>query len=214
MGNRSKFSNKGGGLAKMPRLLRPSVELTAVEIACGHDGLLRGKPEPVVLLAAYHAASGRVSALARRMFRLRPGASFPCEVKPEGGVLLGPEAVLPLGGALVVLAVGIEEDTGDGLRAIYGALEDAASLRLWAADADMPAPLALTELPGALGAATRVHLVSGDLDARDLCRGDDYVGAAMIRLPAESCRARTERLHLVGPDRRNDWTALVRARLG
>ena len=62
------------------------VQVTALEMARGYDGVFRGKPEPNLIVAAYVVA-GRSVVLAHRMLAQfsRP-SRFPTTVTPRGAV--------------------------------------------------------------------------------------------------------------------------------
>jgi hypothetical protein len=198
---------------------RVRIELTALELACGNDGLLRGMPEPVVLLGAFLLTDGQARPLGRTLVRLsQPSGRFPTVVTPPATT--PSPAVLTARGRgtettrIAVLAIAIEEDAGKDVERIYAHLGGAAGLRVWTLDDAIPSPMTLAELgpPSLPPASLRVGVVDEGADLRDACDEDDFVGASLFVITT----TRQEdgfRLQFVSEDRKNDWTAIVGVRV-
>jgi hypothetical protein len=198
-----------------------SADLSAVEFACGHDGLLRGAPEPVIVAGIYQVVGHAAVLVGRGLVRLHPTGSFPSTLAWEvgsgaPGTSLGAgRARTQPGDVLVLLACALEADSGDDVEEIYADLSDGGVFRVWPADADLPAPAALVELAPAEAEPTgsRVHVIRRGVDLRDGCRSDDFVGACAVVVAAARGVDHALRLRFVSPDGLNDWTAVARLRV-
>ena len=189
------------------------VELTALELASGDDGLLRGMPEPVVLLVSFLITSGHARPLGRVLVRLnQPKGRFPNVVKPPAPAVLTGRGRAPEGARIAVLGIAVEEDSGTDIERLYARVVDVKGLRVWAVDDAVPAPAMIAELglsaPSQAPLPLRVGVLDEGVDLHDLCTQDDFIGASLLVLPT----TRSEdgfRLHFVGADGTNDWTAIV-----
>lgn len=202
---------------------RLSVELTALDMVTGDDGLLRGMPEPVVLLAAYFvspatpARAARSQPLGRLLVRLHPEGRFPLVVTPPDRPTLKARVRGTAEDRIILLAVGLEEDSGKDVERLYAHLADAAHLRVYEVDAPEPAPATVTEL-GAHPAtppplAQRVNVLVDGKDLRDTCEGDELIGAdVVVTSPHRS--EEVFHAHFLQMDRRNDWTAILAVSIG
>ncbi|WP_433927287.1 hypothetical protein AB3662_29750 [Sorangium cellulosum] len=226
-------SRKGGASAAPPasaapaarrvRAFRLRLDLTGLEIASGHDGLLRGAPEPVLLLAAYLLLPADPSApagltpprpLGRTLVRFNaPQGRFPTVVTLRAPVAFKARARGREGDRILLLALAVEEDTGKEVERLYAHLADAKHLRLWDLEAGVPSPSTPAELIAAPylrepATPVRVGVLDDGGDLRDTCRDDDFVGACAAIVST----ARHEdalRFHFVSADGRNDWTAVT-----
>ena len=199
------------------------VVLQRVEIKTGHDGLLRGKPEPVILLAAYAVdspahptvgASGTAIFIGEAMARLHPRKPFPTQVAPLEDVAISVDlrqVRVPADAShLLILAVALEEDSSADVQRLYKQLTSPDSLFLWDGTASIPLPIPLA------GAARwthhdalstySVHVMNGAVDVAEQCSGDTFVAAQAVVATRHSGRQEC-RLHFVSADRRNDWVA-------
>jgi hypothetical protein len=194
------------------------VELTALEMATGDDGLLRGMPEPVVILAAYLVTEAtperpaRSKPLGRLLVRLHPEGRFPLVVAPSESAALKARVRATPNDRIVLLAVALEEDSGKDVEHLYGHLIDASYLRVYEIDAAEPSPVTITEL-GALPVTTpplahRVNVLVDGKDLRDTCKGDEFIGADVALLSPHKSEE-VFRAHFLPVDRRNDWTAIL-----
>jgi hypothetical protein len=183
------------------------LEAKALEIARGHDGLLQGKPEPVVALGLYVVDTAGARLAARGLVRFAPMGTIPATVAPVPSAIVD-GGRLPKGAkGWVALAVALEEDRGDDVRRLYAALERPGDLHCVADDG-----AAEHSLADALArtAPRPVHLLVDGADAASTCASDDWVGAAIAAFPARGADRAPLRLHFSSGDRRNDWTAVVK----
>lgn len=213
---------KGSALAA-PKLresihnFRLRMELTALELASGHDGLLRGMPEPVVLLGAFLVASGRALPLGRCLVRLnQPVGRFPTTVTPPQPTVLRAKGRASVSARIAVLAIAVEEDVGKDVERIYSHLAEAKNVRVWNLEEAVPSPAALAELvPGPESTpllphpvATRVGVVADGADLRDACKDDELIGASLFVIPTTR-QEEGFRVHFTSADLKNDWTAVI-----
>ncbi|WP_165374399.1 MULTISPECIES: hypothetical protein [Sorangium] len=215
------------------RSFRLRLGITALELASGHDGLLRGAPEPVLLVAAYllfppdpgapppapptpGAPAGLTlpRPLGRTLVRFSaPRGRFPAVLTLRGPLSFKARARARENDRILLLVLAVEEDSGKEVERLYAHLADAKHLRLWDLDAPVPAPSTLAELIAAPylqghAAPVRVGVLDDGGDLRDTCRGDDFVGASAA-LVSTSRHEDALRFHVVSADGRNDWTAVT-----
>jgi hypothetical protein len=186
--------------------LRVELSLPRLEMARGHDGLLRGEPEPVVVFGAYYTDGQSVRALGRAHVRFSPRGAYPLVVAAEGSHALA-APVLPAvheRERIVVLAIALEEDSGKDVARVYGAMENAASFAVWPREEAVPAPRALSATFD--DPVMRVYVLEDGRDLRAVCTGDELIGAVVATLPVS--RARHE-LRLPFVSERNDWLAIL-----
>ncbi len=210
---RNKKPNKGAA----GRRLRPQLE--AVEFVAGHDGFMRGKPEPVIILAAFGVNAQQIALLGRALRRPTVTEPYPSETKvrrvDERQLF---DVPVPLEyDRVLLLGLAIEEDGGKDVAALYGALAAPEALTSWTLGELMPQPLTLGD--AGLGilttppSARRVHLVRDGLYCSESCRSDDWVGAAVAVCEVNKARRQQWRFQFVSEDERNDWTAVFQVRL-
>lgn len=199
-----------------PKMVR--VELRQVEFAAGHDGLLRGKPEPVILLFAYcvdYAAGGATSFLGSTVARLYPH-KFPTliSVGKDGKIATDVRRVCAARetDGLLILALALEEDSSADVQRLYKRLAEPSSIFLWDSGAPIPAPVTIaraTTWTDRRGAQVySVHVMDGVVDLAEQCSGDTWVGAQAV-ITGYRQRDSECRLHFVSADKRNDWSALI-----
>jgi hypothetical protein len=193
-----------------------SVSIAALELARGHDGLLRGKPEPVVVIGALlcDEVESRVVGRARVAFAV--SGDYPVVSAAPRGASLGLRARVRERARVVVVAMALEEDAGDGVAAAYAALGEPGAISAWFEGASVPEPRGLVELAAEAGAspmAGPARLLLAGADVGDLVTGDDWVGAcvAVVDVAGASPGERV-RLRFVDREARNDWTAVVDVR--
>lgn len=198
-----------------PTRCRVRIDLESLELAKGHDGFLRGLPEPVIMLGAYLVDVGGMRVAGRALWRMERPTGFPCTVVPRGGgadkhLRLTPPA------ALVLLAVAVEEDGGRDIQGLYGALERVSAITLWPRHTDVPAPLHIDELAAEMKAWHEwrsVHaMIDGD-HVGDGLRDDDWIGAAAMVTPCVPRFRGAQRMHFASDDGLNDWTAELAIRM-
>jgi len=190
--------------------------LQTLEVARGHDGFLRGKPEPALLVAAYRTNGSLPASLVGRMLlRARLERDMPCAVE------LGPrelkyDARFEIAERLLVLAFAVEENSGDGVAALYAAFETPAQLLLYTASESVPSPLSLEEWAKRECRAPAAHAVEALLGGESLEKSadsDQFIAASAFSVAAHARSDEGWRLPFVGRDERNDWTLLARLRV-
>lgn len=192
-------------------VLRVELRMEELELAKGYDGLLRGAPEPTVIVGVYAVADDHAQLMGRFLYRFERPEGFPCKVATREPSREACSVAVRPGARLVVLALAIEEDSGRGLQALYAELERGDAIVVWAHDQAAPIPLHLSELDD--GTATplhghRVHVLLGEWDPGATLVGDDWVDAAVLHtLPA--VQRERHRLWFQSADGRNEWTAAL-----
>lgn len=191
------------------------LEMRGLEIARAYDGILRGEPEAVVMVAVY-ALEDAPRIIARALWRFDSATEkLPTVVAARRPARpIAHSYAIETEAPVLLLAVGMEEDAGADVRRVYGLLERAAHLHLWDQDegGSHPSPLSLGELADKLARPTRVRVL---IDSVDLGMAkqprDDYVGACAVSLPRARLLA-DHRMHLTDDAGKNDWTALLKVR--
>lgn len=197
---------------------RRSARLTleALEIARGHDGFLRGKPEPALLVATYRTAGARPAALVGRLLlRAQVKTDMPCTVE-LGLRELRYEARFAVAEQLLVLALSVEENGGEGVAALYAAFENPAQLLIYDTSDVVPSPLPLEhwakrECRAPTARAVEVLLAGQSL--AKLAASDQFIAASAFSVLADARSDESWRLPFVGRDERNAWTLLARMRI-
>lgn len=196
------------------------VLLEALEIARGHDALLRGAPDPVLITAVYAARGAEDAVLLTRSFkRLRPDAPFPSECGLSGTERSLAAVSVPRSiEHLLVLIAAVEEDSVGDIEEVFAALSDTESLSLWRASEHAPEPRALGDAARHLAAvvaasapeASRVEVLHGGVGLHDRLRVGAWIGAGVVALSHLGERPPLGwRMRFASADGRNDWTARV-----
>ncbi len=191
------------------------VQIESLEVTRGHDGFLRGKPEPVMMLAAYRAQPSAASLVGRVLLKPRLVRDPPCKLVLEGVELRYDTHPRELE-RFVLLALAVEQDSGEGVTALYESLEAAQDLALWSMGEDVPAPRALGEWsPATIAApdAQPIELLVATRHAREVSESDDYISACALALPVGERHDELWRLPFADSDGGNDWTATLRVRV-
>ena len=183
-----------------------------LEIARGHDGFLRGGPDPVLVAAIYAAAGGDFRLVGRSLHKFESKTEFPTEVKPN--VVELPAVVIQADALarFLFLAIMLEEDGGKDVQRLFGAVEHQSMLSAWATDRTEvdPAPLATIAANATFQTPTRVDLLLEGQPVANTCKSDKWIGAVCCALPARAPAARSlYRFPFLAPDRMNDWTLIV-----
>jgi len=190
--------------------------LLTLEIARGHDGFLRGKPEPALLVAAYRAdGSQPASLLGRLLLRARVESDMPCSVE-LGARELRYDARFGTDERLMVLVFSVEENAGDGVAALYAALEKPGKLLIYNAGESVPSPLSLEDWAKRecrAPAAHAVEVLHGGEALEKIAEADQFIAASAFSVIANARCDETWRLPFVARDERNDWTLLARMRI-
>jgi hypothetical protein len=192
---------------------RVTIFLDAVELARGHDGFLRGKPEPALIFAVWSVGPSSARLLGRALRRLVVRRPFPCTSIPDEIELLR-AASSPGDDRIAVLAAALEVDDGTDLGRIFAALGDEDAVVMWSDDAPAPEPHGLAEAARQRDPARPpgpVRLLCARADVEDSCRGDQWVGASFLVRPI-GAGVTEDRLRVLSRDQRNDWTACLRLR--
>ena len=193
------------------------VALETLEIARGHDGFLRGKPEPALLVAAYRVGGTAPSCLVGRLLvRAQLKSEIPCSVE-LGQSEVHYDARFGVAERVVVLALAIEEDSGDGVQALYTAFETPEQLMLYDTLEAEPVPRSLDEWSRtdcAAPLARPVEVLLGAASLERLATSDDYISASAFSVTANARCDDVWRLPFVARDSRNDWTLVLRLHIG
>ena len=182
-----------------------------LEIARGHDGFLRGGPDPVLIAAIYAATRKEFRLVGRSLHKFESKTKFPTEVRPDRVEL--PSVVIQSEAPpnFLFLAIMLEEDGGEDVQRLYGAVEHQSMLSVWAleqAEVD-PAPLTVAT-SGAFQSPTRVDLLIEGQPVANTCKSDKWIGAVCFALAARNPAARSlYRFPFLAPNRKNDWTLII-----
>jgi len=190
--------------------------LQTLEVARGHDGFLRGKPEPTLLVAAYRTnGSLPASLVGRTLLRARLESDMPCTVE-LGRHELKYDARFGISERLLVLAFAVEENNGDGVAALYAALETPERLLLYTTNESVPSPLSLEDWAkrecGAPSSPAVEVLLAGEAP-ETITGSDQFIAASAFSVLAHARSDEGWRLPFLARDERNDWTLLARLRI-
>jgi len=192
------------------------VVLETLEVARGHDGFLRGKPEPALLVAAYRTNGALpVSLVGRLLLRARLEKSIPCSVE-LGARELRYDARFGALERLLLLVFAVEENGGEGVAALYAAFDDPTQLLIYDASELVPNPLALeewakSECPAPLARPIELLLAGESLEKTT--SSDQFIAASAVSVLACARSDEAWRFPFVARDARNDWTLLLRLRI-
>lgn len=211
---------------KKPRAAQPAsgepprrsvrLVLQTLEVARGHDGFLRGKPEPALLVAVYRTDGAHPASLVGRLLlRAQVKSGMPCSVE-LGARELRYEARFATTERLLALVLSVEENTGDGVAALYTLFENPAKLLIYNAGESVPSPLSLEEWAKRECRAPTAHAIEvlrdgGSLE--ELAESDQFIAASAFTVGAHARSNEDWRMQFVARDERNDWTLLVRMRV-
>ena len=205
----------------MPQPISPAVseygfegELHSLEVARGYDGILGGRPKPVVIVALYLRYANTLQTIGRTLHRFAVKKDFPSVAKCSEIVLPTCGVAVPNPPQFIALAIALEEDGGKDVQRLFSAVEDHRNLLVWKTDSAEADPLSLLDLPGTAEWArpSPVQLLVDQSTASTNCRSDKWVGAScwsMLGCVPPSCVA--FRATFRSADRRNDWTGLITA---
>jgi hypothetical protein len=196
------------------RMLR--LTLGSLEVARGHDGLLRGKPEPALLVAAYRTNSALPASLVGRMLvRVQVKSNMPCTIE-LGERELRYDARFALTERILVLVFAVEEDSGEGVAALYAAFETPGQFLLYAGGESIPSPIGLDEWARcecAPPAARPVEVLFGGESFENIAGADEFISASAFSVSSQVRADEAWRLPFVARDQRNDWTLVLRMRV-
>ncbi len=207
---KAKRNNAGTGLARRGPATRIKLAVEQLELARGHDGLLRGMPEPTMILGIFGLLGTQVRLLGRYLYQFDRPDGFPTKVAPQEASQESVVASLEPGARLALMALAVERDSGRGLQRLFAQLEHGDTVMAWSDAGPVPMPTPLPELCVAdrmtPDRGHRIHLMFGDRDPSQELSGDDWIDANLLWTAQRRQRHR-HRLHFVSADGRNDWTA-------
>lgn len=186
----------------------------ALEIAKGHDGFLRGAPEPALIVAVYRVQRGHARLFGRYLYRFDVPRSFPAKVEPmkESRERL----IVPCGedSRLLLLMLAVEEDNGRGVASMFAKVERGDAVVVWTDEDVVPVPAHLYELGSTVPAdlPQRTHVMFGEQDPSHTLAGDDWIDAGFVTT-TPGFGTRGYRFHFVSGCGRNDWTAEFRLKI-
>lgn len=191
------------------------LKLESVEIARGHDGTLRGRPEPTFIFAAFGVKDDNISLLDRALRRIVAKGPYPktIETRDKDDRNVFRVSVPEAWTRVLVLGLAVEKDKGKDIEELYATLAEPSLLSGFRIRDMLPDPLTLAEAglgplstpPG----ATLVHLMRDGVTLDQLCQSDDYVGCSLVVLEPGLNQTENFRFHFASEDGKNDWTALV-----
>jgi hypothetical protein len=186
-------------------------EITTLEIARGHDGFLRGSPEPILIFATYLLAGPVLQVAGRTLHRFRATKPFPSNALADKKALPACSVRVPNGQSLrwAALAIALEEDGGEDVQRIFGAVEHHQRLSVLTPDPADVEPHTFASLPVAVewSLPREVDVLLDGMALSGTCRSDKWIGAVCWLMTASArCRYR---LPFLAPNERNDWTAVV-----
>lgn len=211
-GSRAMIPMSEGPIARGPderTSTRLYLRMGSLEIAKGHDGLLRGMPEPVILIGVYCLDRRGARLVARFVYHFERPVRLPDKVEPREPSNERQVFTHDPGASLAIVALAVEEDNGRGVQDMFAALHHGDTIVVWTDEAGASTPRHLGELPEVWlerDVGRPVHLLIDDRDpARDLT-GDDWIAAAIA--VHDTARGRQHhRFRFVSQDGRNDWSA-------
>ncbi len=170
----------------------------------GHDGFLRGKPEPALLVALYRT-NGALSAslVGRLLVRAQLKSDMPCTVELGERELLY-DARFAVTERILVLALAVEEDSGAGVEALYAAFETPAEFLLYGGSEAIPSPIGLDEWARnecRAPAACSVEVLFGGEKLEEIARSDEFISATAFSVSTQTRADEAWRLSVRGARR-------------
>lgn len=178
------------------------IDLEMLEIAKGHDGFLRGAPEPVIVAGLYSAVEDRLALIGRSVIRFAQPERIPSDVAAEEHELRVERRVAKAERFCAILCA-LEEDDGDGVGRAYELLAEPENLLCYRAEGE-PEPISIM-LDDA--EARAIELFTRNRPFAEACPGDDWVAAAWVPVARSWTTHRVRFL-----SEKNDWTAVARSR--
>jgi len=196
---------------------RLRLALETLEVTRGHDGFLRGKPEPVVLVAMYRTNGSLPATLVgRSLVRVRLTRDMPCSV--ELGVReLSYDARFAATERIVVLAFALEENGGQGVATLYAAFETPERLLIYDATEPVPSPNTLNEWADCqcrAPSARAIEVLLSGAPVEQSTGSDQFISACAFSVKSQDRADESWRMPFVARDARNDWTLLMTMRVG
>jgi len=199
----------------MPRR-RARVILETLEVTRGHDGFLRGKPEPVLLVAAYRTNGVLPASLVSRLLlRARIEQDMPCRVELAQRELRY-DARFADEERLLLLVFAVEENGGEGVASLYAAFENPGQLLIYDASEAIPNPRTLEEWAKSecsAPCARPIEVLLAGSALAEVTDSDQFIAASAFSVFAQARSDEAWRLPFLARDARNDWTLLLRMRI-
>jgi hypothetical protein len=189
-----------------------AIRFDALEIARGHDGLLAGSPEPVVLVGVLSCGDGRAILRARHIFRFQTPRSLPITLRVRDPARLACSCDAGER-SFAVVVIGLEADSGSDVGRLYGALERPERFSAWPEGEALPDPQPLERCGDPHPRVPTPVQLLADGENLERMADDDWVGACVIAVPAHERWTSDVRFSLLSPDRSNDWTARARIKV-
>ncbi len=187
-----------------------------VEFVKGHDGFLRGKPEPELIFAVYAQDEERISLLQSSRRQLVVAGAYPCVVELPNRLVVN-SRVPRWATRIAIICLAVENDGGGDANLLATVLDEPSAWKTRARDSKIAAPFALDELsvldPTPAPYAREVCLSYQGVDAGELCSKDDWIAASMVLLDARKATGETWIMRLRSDNGKNDWKAKVELRL-
>ncbi len=188
----------------------------SLELTKARDEVMRGAPEITLLIGIYRTTVGGASLNTRLAIRREITNALPYVMRLDAPACTYCARVGPTE-RFLVLALALEEDSGDGLRNLYGSLEAPAMLQLWTASDDVPSVTKLEDWNGDCvlpPQAAQVGLLVDGCHPTEICKDDDYLSACAFFIePTLDNYDELWRLGFESQDKTNQWTASVRVKL-
>lgn len=193
----------------LARVVRRSIVLhvASLEVALGHDGFLRGDPEPVLVCGVFALAGEQALLIGRGIGRFARPRRYPTVVKLDDSALAEGRLWSREQAMVAVLVIALEEDGGNDIQRAYAMLQSHSELLL-IESCDQPNASHVEELLHRPEGWHRPKKVSIETDGRQFdldCHSDKWIAASAFATPVRT----THRVHLLSPDKRNDWTAVI-----
>lgn len=183
----------------------------SLELTKAHDGLFRGLPEPVILIAIYGVDAEGTHLLRAEKLKFKVTAESPKPLPWTHDPWIHP---VPPGGQVATLVVAMEEDSGDDIARVEAALQRPDSLQLWLVDEKPKLRVTFAQSADVDDAISprRVDLENPGGALSVSCAWDKWVGASLwVESSAHAESTREVRLYQgLG---RNDWLMRVRTRV-
>lgn len=190
--------------------------LHEVEFVAGHDGFLRGKPEPELMFVAIAQDEERICLMQLSRRKLALSGKFPCVAELPNKLVINAR-VPRWTRQIALLCLAVENDGGKDIDLLATALDDLSAWKTRSTDSSIAAPFALDELsvlpPTPAPTAMKVRLSYQGEDAGSLCKKDDWIAASLVLLDAFKVASNTWTMRLLSDDRKNDWKPKVELRL-
>jgi hypothetical protein len=218
MGRRTRDRKKAARQARKqeprketPRLGTLRVVLERMELARGHDGLLRGGVEPRLLLAAFLMRKGKPALLGRSITSAGTVKSYPHQSEIHEQVLFVglPKRGEP--GAVTLLCLVLEEDSGRDLEALFSDVAAPTRFVSYDVHSTVPEPVTLAAMMARPSTqaphAESIQLLRDGRPLEEALKHDDWIAASVIRLEATQVSTGSRwSVEARSHDQRNDWT--------